>query len=590
MQNNSDKVSVSAVPFNPQTQSFNPAPVIPQVPNLSAVPTATQTDLNKFNQSMIVPQYNNTNPAIPIDSLNTQKANVPTPPVTQQQTPQINQAEQILQQTAVADTEAQKASQNLSKSILELIPSLQGQTQALSEAQAQVGLPAMRQNLQNINNQILTKQAELQQDDIRLAQGIQNIEDQPIAMEFITGQQASVQRNAQIARALKASEIGVLNATALGMQGNIALAEATAKQAVETKYAPYKEALDTYKLQLEAIQPLLTADEKKQSREQTIKTNLALKDLEDKKKQEDESRKMLIQATAQGLPQALQTKAEELIKKGATSSEVASTLGMYAGDYWGTKLKIAEYNKKMSEATGGTGTGVAGGLSASSPAESWLSQFNSGLLTADEIYTKIGSTKEGLRLKNEVAQLIAKQGGKRIIPMDDAQITAIDSQIKNIDDLIGKSGYNYKVISGAVQGGAFGFGGRATGAKDDALAIAENLISNQTLQSLADAKAKGITFGALSGPELNAVASAASRLASKAIRDKETGKITGFSGSESGLKADLDKIKEGLVLAKQKKTGDEPGKTSVDQKVEKAASIMQAPDTNSTAGYTFVDK
>jgi len=587
MQNNSDKVSVSAVPFNPQTQSFNPAPTTPQVPNLSAVPTATQTDLNKFNQSMVIPQYNNTNPAIPIDSLNTQKVNVPTPSLAQQTFPQINQAEQILQQTAVADTEAQKASQNLSKSILELIPSLQGQTQALSEAQAQVGLPAMRQNLQNINNQILTKQAELQQDDIRLAQGLQKIEDQPIAMEFITGQQASVQRNAQIARALKASEIGVLNATALGMQGNIALAEATAKQAVETKYAPYKEALDTYKLQLEAIQPLLTADEKKQSREQTIKTNLALKDLEDKKKQEDESRKMLIQATAQGLPQTLQTKAEELIKKGATSSEVASTLGMYAGDYWGTKLKIAEYNKKMSEETGDTETN---GLTASSPAQSWLSQFNSGLLTADEIYTKIGSTKEGLRLKNEVAQLISKQGGKRVIPMDDAQITAIDSQIKNIDDLIGKSGYNYKVISGAVQGGAFGFGGRATGAKDDALAIAENLISNQTLQSLADAKAKGITFGALSGPELNAVASAASRLASKAIRDKETGKITGFSGSESGLKADLDKIKEGLVLAKQKKTGDEPGKTSVDQKVEKAASIMQAPDTNSTAGYTFVDK
>ena len=575
MQNNSDKVSVSAVPFNPQTQSFNPAPTTPQVPNLSAVPTATQTDLNKFNQSMIVPQYNNTNPAIPIDSLNTQKVNVPTPPVTQQQTPQINQAEQILQQTAVADTEAQKASQNLSKSILEIIPSLQGQTQALSEAQAQVGLPAMRQNLQNINNQILTKQAELQQDDIRLAQGLQKIEDQPIAMEFITGQQASVQRNAQIARALKASEIGVLNATALGMQGNISLAEATAKQAVETKYAPYKEALDTYKLQLEAIQPLLTADEKKQSREQTIKTNLALKDLEDKKKQEDESRKMLIQATAQGLPQALQTKAEELIKKGATSSEVASTLGMYAGDYWGTKLKIAEYNKKMSETTGGTGTGVAGGLSASSPAQSWLSQFNSGLLTADEIYTKIGSTKEGLRLKNEVAQLISKQGGKRVIPMDDAQITAIDDQIKNIDDLI-KGDYN--LISGPIQGGVFS---RFTGAKGDALAIAKNIVSNQTLQALADAKAKGVTFGALSEAELNAVANSASRIASK-IEPDDKGNITGFSGTESEFKKDLQKVKDGLIKAKGNKTA-----SSTTSKVDIANQILQAPDTNSTAGYTF---
>ena len=207
MDTTNNKVTVTAVPFNPQTQNFNPNP---QVPNVSAVSATPRTDIAAFNQSMV--NYNNPNPSIAVDSLNTQKINVPTAtPIAP--VPQItNQAENLLQQTAVAETEAQKTEQGISRAIFDIIPQLQGQTQALGDAQRQVGLPALRQNLQNLNSQILQKQAELNQDDIRLVQSVQNIEDKPIAMEFITGQQQSVQRNAQIARALKSAEIGVLNA------------------------------------------------------------------------------------------------------------------------------------------------------------------------------------------------------------------------------------------------------------------------------------------------------------------------------------------------------------------------------------------
>ena len=279
-----------------------------------------------------------------ISTFSTQPITLPTQNLTQP-APQLNQAEQILQQTAVQDTQNQKDAQSLSKSMLTLIPQLQGQTQALADAQAQVGLPGMRQNLQNINNQILTKQAELNQDEIRLAQSVQNIEDKPIALDFIVGQQQSVQRNAQIARALKASEIGVLNATALGMQGNIALAEATAKQAVETKFAPYKEALDTYKLQLEALQPILTSDEKKQAREQEIKTSLALKEIDKKQKQEETITNMIINASSQNAPQALLAKA----KATKDPAQAAMILGEYAGDYYKTQLLKAEINKTYAQ-------------------------------------------------------------------------------------------------------------------------------------------------------------------------------------------------------------------------------------------------
>ena len=166
--------------------------------------------------------------------------------------------------------------------------------------------------------------------------------------------------------------------------------------------------------------------------------------------------------------------------------------------------------------------------------------------------------------------------------MDDTQIAAINDQIKNINDLLGDSGYNYKVISGAIQGGALGVGGRVTGAKGDALAIARNLVSNQTLQALADAKAKGVTFGALSEAELNAVANSASRIASKIIKN-EAGEITGFSGSEKGFKDDLLAIKKGLEKSVQAKTG-----SQVNKQVDLADKVLnQIGEAPVTGGYIF---
>ena len=64
-------------------------------------------------------------------------------------------------------------------------------------------------------------------------------------------QQLDTQRKAQLVRSLKMADIGILNAQALAAQGNISLAQDAAKQAVDTKYAPYKELLETLKMQSE---------------------------------------------------------------------------------------------------------------------------------------------------------------------------------------------------------------------------------------------------------------------------------------------------------------------------------------------------
>lgn len=364
-------------------------------------------------------------------------------------------------------------------------------------------------------------------------------------------------------------------------RGNLALAQDLVTQSIDAKYAPIEAKLANLKNYYDMNQTELTRIDKKAFQAQQMSLAAQEKDLEVKKKNDTDIQTILVNASSQNAPASLVAKA----KNAKTPAEAAMILGSYAGDYWGTKAKIAQYNKTISAGTGTGGGSVGGGIGIApgqSVAQSYLDQFNAGSLELGDIYTKIGSSKSAEAIKNEFARLVAAQGGKRVLPMDDTQIAAINEQIKNVDDLLGKNGYNYKVISGASQGGFLGFGGRITGAKGDALAIAKNLVENQTLQSLADAKAKGITFGALSESELNTVASAASRIAAKIQRDPVTKEITGFSGSESGFKADLETIKTNLQKSIVKKTGG----TEVSSKVDAALNILNS-NTPNLGGYQF---
>jgi len=212
----------------------------------------------------------------------TTKASVPTaapssPP------PALNVADQILQQTQVEDTAAQKQATNLSQSIIDLLPKLQGETAALADEQNKAGVSTLKSDLNALNAQILQKQAEIGQSDTQLVAQSRAEETRDTLLPFAQNAQAKLAGDAAILRALKTSEIGVLNARAIAKQGDIALAMETAKQAVDVKYAPYKEAINLYKAQLEALTPILSRDEKKQAQAMQLKTDLALRHLEEEK-------------------------------------------------------------------------------------------------------------------------------------------------------------------------------------------------------------------------------------------------------------------------------------------------------------------
>jgi hypothetical protein len=184
---------------------------------------------------------------------NTSQINIPT---AQPSTPPVvNLAEQILQNSQVEDTPTQKLGTDLSTKIYDLLPKLQGETQALADAQKAAGVDTKKQELQAINAQIYKLQAEMNQDDIKLVANSRAEETRNTLLPFAQSAQAKLAGDAAIIRALKSSEIGVLNAQVLAKQGDLQIALDTAKQAVDVKYAPYKEAISIYQQQLEAIKP-----------------------------------------------------------------------------------------------------------------------------------------------------------------------------------------------------------------------------------------------------------------------------------------------------------------------------------------------
>ena len=104
-------------------------------------------------------------------------------------------------------------------------------------------------------------------------------------------------------------------------------------------------------------------------------------------------------------------------------------------------------------------------------------------------------------------------------------------------------------IPGAIGGAAIGGTAASlqgakdtmTGERQNLIAGVEQLRSQLDLDTLVAAKARGATFGALSDNELRVLSSAATKLGTWAIKDKQ-GNVLGYNTTESNFRKELDKI------------------------------------------------
>jgi hypothetical protein len=224
---------------------------------------AVQTTNTKFGGDPNISAYGGSSGSsvkiapVPADQLGTQTAiKMPTvnPDTTQADgtvagaTQATKGIDQYLKEITPPETDTSKQYSALQDQINTLLPDLANKSKDQLSTEKDLGLPQLKQQLAALNSQILTRTAQYEK-------AYQTAETQAIPMSDIIGTQAAVRRS-------QASDIGLLQARALGLQGQVEMAQATADRAIDLKYDTLKDTLDVKMQQLELIKPLLDKEER----------------------------------------------------------------------------------------------------------------------------------------------------------------------------------------------------------------------------------------------------------------------------------------------------------------------------------------
>lgn len=202
----------------------------------------------------------------------------------------------IINQFTVAQTESEKKQQT----ILDQMATLTGEqakkaADQLTQEQA-ANLPQLRQQFTDINAQILSKAAEY---------NVLSTENQnkPITMNSIIGNERAIMN-------AKAADIGLLQARALGLQGQITTAQETVNRAIDLKYSTVNAQLNTYQAQLNALIPSLNKEEKIQAQARQLLIDQQKEALEQNKTEQKNIQNVML----------------EYIKAGGTDTNVMSQI------------------------------------------------------------------------------------------------------------------------------------------------------------------------------------------------------------------------------------------------------------------------
>lgn len=343
----------------------------------------------------------------------TEVPTAPTPSPQPSALSQQNLTQGLIKEFDLSQKEQQVVAEheNLVTKMLANIEAGSGESAYRSDVTQQSNIGKFRQELVDLNSQILQKQAEIQQDDTKLVGQMRAEERRDTLLPFAQNAQAKLAGDAQIMRALKTSEIGVLNALALGKQGNIELAKSTIDEAVNAKFAPFREQNAIYEAQLKAIEPLLTAAEKKTAQANQLKVSAALKEID---KVSEFQKTALNNAIANGAPSSVLDK----ISRASSIDQITKLGSGYLVNQKDAlelqKLRVdinrssAEYAKTIQELNaaretiGGTTGDVVGDLimgssaSGKQPSSGWIDDFT-------QAQVALGNVKE-------LQKLVEKQG------------------------------------------------------------------------------------------------------------------------------------------------------------------------------------
>lgn len=148
-------------------------------------------------------------------------------------------------------TDSQLKADTLTSSIDALLPQTAGKAEALAAKETELGIPDQQKQLASLNSQILSRAAEYEK-----------MRTDTEANSNFKGSFSA--KDLQITRT-KAADVGLLQARALGLRGEIEAAKDIAERAIDLKYAGIEDQISIKMRQLQLLQPSLDADERKQA-------------------------------------------------------------------------------------------------------------------------------------------------------------------------------------------------------------------------------------------------------------------------------------------------------------------------------------
>lgn len=309
------------------------------VPGISATPKQITTDSLKTGSNVKLPG---------ITDINTSEASSLVAGASQN-------IASLVEQLTPPETNAGKQQQTILDQIAGLTSEQGNMSTDQLAAEEQAGIPQLRTQLASINGDIQTKLAEYK---------VLETENQnkPITMNSIIGNERAI-LNA------KASDIGLLQARANALSGNIEAAQQNVDRAIGLKYQTIEARLNTYQAQLNALMPTLNKEEKIQALAQQTLLDKQKQELADKKQSEKEQTSYLID---------LMTKYPDA--KIGLSDSIASAQSKVSGS------KIYQDQVRAPVGSGGGGGGI--GIGVGTGADGGLTDYS---ILAEAVSNSLGS-------------------------------------------------------------------------------------------------------------------------------------------------------------------------------------------------------
>ncbi|MEK7180139.1 MAG: peptidoglycan-binding domain-containing protein [Patescibacteria group bacterium] len=160
------------------------------------------------------------------------------------------------------ESKGSKTVDDLIASINADLEGLKGRGASQLEAEQANGVNAKKQALQSVQNQMNIKLAEFKVKQVAYEKLAVDAEGRPVTMGTIIGQQAQIQRMALAEKNAAAAEIGLLQAQALGLQGDLQFAQESANRAVDLRYQDVVDSIKIRQEQLTLLEGQLTKQEK----------------------------------------------------------------------------------------------------------------------------------------------------------------------------------------------------------------------------------------------------------------------------------------------------------------------------------------